>query len=444
MDAQSAMLHSRMRCGRRSESCLGMRSNGPALQITRSDADLLLFATCREMSRVGVKHSRSSLSEDTYAGRPNASPLPPVCSTIQSRVERPMRLPQPPWISDIGPDSSIVVSSRCRIARNVEGIPFPWRASSDQRKLALDAVLEAVSRAERAFAPVGVVSPDEMDPDSLASLFEWRYATLDWLRGGTHRKLVVLRDGSASMLINEEDHVRAQSLLPGLQVESAYRGAQSVVDLLGRRLRFASSPDIGYLTASLANAGAGLRVSTLLHLPGLAASGRLAPALEAAYSLGCSVRGAFGEGSDGIGDFYQISNGHSFLESEARIIDRVRATASYLVEAEQGARLDLFSSNSGREKLILSGADYLGELFEVNVPPRRLFQIVSTLRLSVCEGTLPATLPETAEWISMLGAAFAGENQTDRVEVHFQAVRRSAALRRKLRAMYQAIGTLRN
>src|ERR1051325_11347475 len=195
---------------------------------------------------------------------------------------------RPAWISRDGPDTEVVVSSRCRIARNLDSIPFPWRASELQRRTVLRAISDAVARAEGDLGSVRRVLPAELAERDVEELLEWRFISLDWMRGSSHRSLIVLHDHPTSLMINEEYHLRVQSLLPGLQVESVYRSASWSLASLGRVLRFANDGAVGYLTASLVNAGAGIRLSVLLHLPGLAATAMLEPALEASRLLGSS------------------------------------------------------------------------------------------------------------------------------------------------------------
>ena len=139
-------------------------------------------------------------------------------------------------------------------------------------------------------------------------------------------------------MVNEEDHLRLQAILPGLQIDAAYKIADQMDDQFGSQLEYAFDAHYGYLTSSLSNCGTGLRVSVMAHLPGLALSGKISSAMEAARTLGAAVRGPYGEGSAVAGDVYQISNAVSTGKSERQLLTRLAATATLLLTDEQAAR----------------------------------------------------------------------------------------------------------
>jgi protein arginine kinase len=143
---------------------------------------------------------------------------------------------------------------------------------------------------------------------------------------------------TVSVMVNEEDHLRLQAILPGLQIDAAYTIADQMDDQFGGQLEYAFHRHYGYLTSSLGNCGTGLRVSVMAHLPGLALSGKIEDALEAARTLGAAVRGPYGEGSAAAGDVYQISNAVSTGKSERQLLTRLAATAALLLTDEQAAR----------------------------------------------------------------------------------------------------------
>lgn len=350
-------------------------------------------------------------------------------------------IPPPRWLRDGGPENDVVLSTRCRLARNLAGEPFPWRATEGQRKQVAQAVLDAVERCGAERGQARWMRGDNLDPVAVTQLLEWRYASRAWAEGGTHRWLFVWSDRATSLLVNEEDHLRLQAILPGLQVESSLEAATRTERALASALPFAHDERIGFLTASLNNAGTGLRASVLLHLAGLAASAELPTLLEAAAEVGCSVRGLYGEGTRGTGDLFQVSNTYSFGIEPARVAERVVSAVKYIAEAERRARQEQFGTAYGRAMLRNAVESALHRLFGEEQTPHPLLPLVSALRLAVAEGVLPGDLARTNEWVALAGVEDARVRSVGQATVHFEAVRRSAALRQRLRKSLQEIGT---
>ncbi len=342
---------------------------------------------------------------------------------------------QPPlWLRETGPDSDIVLSTRCRVARNLDGFPFPWRAGELESKEAAESVLLAAERSG-VFRDSSCIRGADVNGESAVQLVRWRYASRDWIVGGRHRWLLISADTALSLLVNEEDHVRIQSIYPGLLVESVMARAHGAARGIETAAQFASRPGIGFLTASLTNAGTGIRVSVLLHLAGLAALGGhdLEQVLQAARLLGCAVRGLYGEGSSGTGELFQVSNMYTWGVEPEQIADRVSSATAYIVDAERRARHKLFGDETGRAKLADWSCSALKSLYEEEAPPERLLQWMSTLRLAAAEGVLPADLADTAEWISIAGSEAAEQPSGNTARERFLAISRTSALRQKLR-----------
>lgn len=344
----------------------------------------------------------------------------------------------PRWLTETGPESDVVVSTRCRLARNLDGCPFPWRATEKQRREIALAILSAVD-GSKAFGRGFRVSRDGLAADQIKRLIELRLSSSDWWQGGSARWLVACPDGVCSLLVNEEDHLRLQAIMPGLQVESCLSAANEVERQLSNRLEFARKEDIGFLTASLTNAGTGLRMSVMLHLPALSASEELPKILSAAAGLGSAVRGSYGEGSSATGAFYQVSNSQGCFVETYRIVARVRASAGYLVEAEREARRAQFSDEAGRQSLREATADVLRLLFSQEAGQSRLLGLVSMLRLAAAEGVLPIDLAECAAWIPIAGAS-PGAGRENSAET-YQAIQRTATIRQRVRRALGSNGT---
>lgn len=244
----------------------------------------------------------------------------------------------PAWAGETGWNADIVLSTRARLARNLNGSPFPGRASEAELKTVARQVLPVARHREKGHASLRAVNVGILGDADKATLVDshlisWRHAS-----AGPHRWALVDDRHTISVMVNEEDHLRLQAILPGLQLESAWQVADRLDDLFGSHLDYAKHPRYGFLTASLSNCGTGLRLSVMVHLPGLALAGRLEEKLTAARALGVTVRGLYGEDSDAVGDVYQISNRVSLGLSERSIVTRLNAVTSFLSTDEETAR----------------------------------------------------------------------------------------------------------
>ena len=229
-----------------------------------------------------------------------------------------------------------MLSTRARLARNLTEFPFPGRASDAELKSVAKAVLGAARHPEKGQAVLRPVEVGKLDDGGRAALVDSHLISPQL--AGPHRWALVDDRHTVSVMVNEEDHLRVQAILPGLQLEGAYQVADRLDDLFGGHLDYAFLPERGFLTSSLSNCGTGLRLSVMVHLPGLALSGKLDGALAAARTLGGAVRGLYGEHSGAVGDVYQISNGVSLGLSERQIRARLAAVTTFLSTDEAASR----------------------------------------------------------------------------------------------------------
>jgi len=244
----------------------------------------------------------------------------------------------PAWASENGWDADVVLSTRARLARNVNGLPFPGRASEADLKAVVKQALPVAQSPEKgqpALRAVNVGALSEADRAALVDshLISWQHAL-----AGPHRWALVDDRHTVSVMVNEEDHLRLQAILPGLQLEAAWQVAGGLDDQFAAHLDYAFHAQYGFLTSSLSNCGTGLRLSVMVHLPGLAMAGKLEDALQAARTLGGSVRGLYGENSGAVGDVYQISNAVSIGLTERQISARLAAVTTFLSTDEQATR----------------------------------------------------------------------------------------------------------
>ena len=241
------------------------------------------------------------------------------------------------WLNGAGSDADIVISSRVRIARNVGGFPFLTRASSAQRQ-ELERLLSRTITSAPFAADMTYIRLDTASKLDALTLVERHLISRELATGEGERGVAFSRDETLSIMVNEEDHLRLQSIQPGLEPERAWEAVDRVEETLGRELRFAFEPDFGYLTACPTNVGTGLRASVMLHLPALAMSRHLEKVFNAMAKLDMVVRGLYGEGTEALGDIYQISNQKTLGKPETEIIINLKSISPQIVSYERKVR----------------------------------------------------------------------------------------------------------
>ena len=257
-------------------------------------------------------------------------PTPP--SSFDEFMARPA-----PWLSGEGPHAELVLSTRIRLARNLTQVPFTHRARDEQ----LQGVIASVSAAgERSpsFSGALLLRMNEILPAQRQMLVERHLVSHELGDGTRPRGLLVAADGDLSLMVNEEDHLRLQSMAPGFQLAEAWSRADAADDELGQSLDFAFSEEIGYLTACPTNAGTGLRASVLIHLPALVLLEEIQKVLKSVMQVGLNVRGLYGEHSEVMGNLFQISNQTTLGRSERDSIESLERVTRQIMETEERAR----------------------------------------------------------------------------------------------------------
>lgn len=246
------------------------------------------------------------------------------------------------WLTGTGPESDIVLSSRVRLARNLEGKTFPGRASDASRREVLGRILE-VSEKITEFSKGTTVRLEEVGDLDRQFLVERRLISreLSSEKGGA----VVVGEGeTSSLMINEEDHLRIQVLRSGLNLTECWETADRIDTELGTSLRYEFSPVYGHLTACPTNVGTGMRASVMLHLPALVINRQIGKILQAVNKLGLAVRGAYGEGTRASGNIFQTSNQLTLGKTELAVINDLEKVILKIVNYERQARSELLSS----------------------------------------------------------------------------------------------------
>lgn len=242
------------------------------------------------------------------------------------------------WLDGTGPQSDIVVSSRIRLARNISGYLFFAHANNQQRQEVHEFVRQQIVNTtlkDRFW----LFNMEEVSPLERQILAERHLISRQLADGHGARGVAVARDEQIALMINEEDHLRIQALASGLQLHETYKVINEIDDLLEEKMQFSFSPQYGYLTACPTNVGTGIRVSVMLHLPALKLTGQIEKVLRATKDIGLAVRGLYGEGSEPIGDFFQLSNQITLGKTEKQIIDElIELAVNPITEYERRAR----------------------------------------------------------------------------------------------------------
>jgi len=291
------------------------------------------------------------------------------------------------------PGHGIVMSSRVRLARNLREHPFPgWLKKNDREKL-LGEVQPAIRNLTSLKEPFYDQPMDSFSPLDKQVLVEQHLISREHAAKNSGSGLIVSHDRTISIMINEEDHLRIQSIFPGYKLDLAWKTADAVDTGLESKLAFAFSPQLGYLTACPTNVGTGMRASAMLHLPGLVLSDQINQVIKSVNQIGLAVRGLYGEGTEALGNLFQISNQMTLGESEQQILDRLHKVIGKLIENEWNARQKLVQEKG---RMV---ADQLGRAFGVMqhahaMSSKEALNLLSLLILGVDLGVLPHTLKE--------------------------------------------------
>jgi protein arginine kinase len=241
------------------------------------------------------------------------------------------------WLRGTGPESDIVVSSRIRLARNLAQFPFIRRCTDADRAAVENLIRERLGGVE-AWQNLTYVDVAHLPSVDRQFLVERQLISRELSEGHGPRSVAIDPQEKFSLMINEEDHLRIQVMNSGLDLESAWEQIDHIDDIIDQRLTYAFHTRLGYLTACPTNVGTGVRVSVMLHLPALVLTKQIDKVFRSLQKISLAVRGLYGEGSQAMGDFYQISNQITLGRSERQLIDQVGEVVPVLIDYERRAR----------------------------------------------------------------------------------------------------------
>lgn len=292
------------------------------------------------------------------------------------------------WTSGQGPLSDIVISSRIRLARNVEGIPFsPWAEQAELKNIF--EISRQVVEEDSLFRDSNLLLLDELTPLESQFLVEKHLISIYHAREKhPYKGCVFNQKETLSIMINEEDHFRIQYLLSGLQLNNIWKLINEIDDEIEKKVTYAFSEKEGYLTSCPTNVGTGMRASIMLHLPALAMINGINDILKAISKIGYVVRGFYGEGTEVMGNLFQVSNQTTLGLSEEEIIDNLEKVNQQIISKEQKVRRDLLSNSKNqledeawRAYGILSSARIISSA--------EAMELLSKLRFGVELGIIP-------------------------------------------------------
>jgi protein arginine kinase len=338
------------------------------------------------------------------------------------------------WMKDEGPESEIVISSRVRIARNLEHQPFPLLATNQQASDVMEQ-LTGVSQSGK-LAAVGqfetIILSDLTELEKRV-LVEKHLISPNLANDSRCGAVILSNNESVSIMINEEDHLRIQCLYPGFQIQEAWALASGIDDIFEEAADYAFDELRGYLTTCPTNVGTGIRASVMMHLPALVLTNQINRILSAVTQVGLAVRGLYGEGSEALGNLFQVSNQITLGQSEDEIIENLYGVARQIIEHEKAARTRLLQESRIRvEDRVKRSYGILSHAMIMD--SKESAQRLSDVRLGADLGILEHVTPQMLnELLVMTQPGFLQQTFNEKMNAEQRDVRRAELIRKQLR-----------
>jgi protein arginine kinase len=293
-----------------------------------------------------------------------------------------------PWMKNEGPDADIVISSRVRLARNLQNVPFPILATEEQLQgIQHQVEHKFADHSHRQFGQLELLKMNDLKENEKRVLMEKHLISPNLANGAKEGAVLLSEDESLSVMVNEEDHFRIQCLLSGFQLDEVLKFANSMDDWMEEKLDFGFDERRGYLTSCPTNVGTGLRSSVMMHLPALVLTKNLNRILPAINQLGLVVRGIYGEGSEALGNLFQISNQTTLGKSEQDIVEDLRSVVKQLIQHERAAR-ELLSEESQNQLEDRIYRSYGILSYSRSMESKEAMQRLSDVRLGIDMGVI--------------------------------------------------------
>lgn len=322
------------------------------------------------------------------------------------------------WFNDTGMQSDIVISTRVRLARNLKGMPFPHKANDDNCNKVISKVEQALELLNFGFDKTDI---HNMNKNERLSLVEERYISPNMAECKRPSAVFISEDKSVSIMINEEDHIRMQSIFAGYETTKAYDIISKIDTYLAEKLDYAVHPKYGHLTSCLTNAGTGMRVSYMMHLPAIVNAGIAESLFAAAGKLGITVRGMYGEGSKSGGYLFQISNQITLGRSEEEIMTNLSKVAENIISKERELRTKMLKQKGVvMEDQIMRSVAVLKSARLIST--KEMLTLMSNLRMGISLGLIDDVDAKTLNSIMVQTspAHVTDENTTTAIERDIQ------------------------
>lgn len=288
------------------------------------------------------------------------------------------------WYLQNGKDSDVVVSSRVRLSRNLNGFNFLNRCTKEEQEKILEKVKEIVPSLVYGLKYVNL---DDLDDITKLSLAEKHLLSPEFVVNNKKKKAIIINDEeNICIMINEDDHIKLQVFSSGQELENLLNLATELDEKIGDILEYSYNKNFGFLTASPINIGTGLKASVIVHLPALTLTGNLSKMLRIVNNLGMSVKGVYGEGSQNSGDLYQISNNQTIGITEKEIITNVKNIAEKIIEQERTARKYLCKNEIELQDVVHRAYGVLTNAVKINSDESR--KLLSEVKMGVDLGIL--------------------------------------------------------
>ena len=252
----------------------------------------------------------------------------------------------PKWIDGEGPQNDIIISSRVRLARNLDEFPFPVALTTEKSREVIKRVSDTILAGNTILKDdFKLTQMNEISNGDKQVLIEKHLISPSLVETSNKSGVMINSDESVSIMINEEDHIRIQCLFPGFQLKETWDLANKIDDIIEEEAKYAFDENVGYLTSCPTNVGTGIRASVMIHLPALTMIDYMNRILQAVNQIGFTVRGLYGEGSESEGNMFQISNQVTLGRTEQEIIQTLIEVTKQITNKENDARATLVANN---------------------------------------------------------------------------------------------------
>lgn len=331
------------------------------------------------------------------------------------------------WYSAQGANSDVVLSSKIRLARNLEKVPFPCRMSNEVRRSVCKKIYASVQNSSLA-GEFDLIELDKLSDLKKISLAEQGIISAQMAKQESYGALLLSKDESIAIMLCEEDHIRLCAMVPGQDLDGVYAKVNKVDDVLIKSMKIAFSEKLGFLTSNPMHLGTGMKASMLVHIPGICEKGLLVTLRNMASKLGFSVKPVFADGG-----FYEISNEISLGITEKSALQNLNAIAEQIIKQERACRQDLIQYDEFQDK-IYRAMGTLKMARQLNT--KEFYSLISLVRLGIAMGLFEdegVSCETIGEMLHLLGTATIMSGAEDGLTAEEANRLRAQYVREKLR-----------